>query len=185
MATSATSRQDSSREAWHETAAPDIDPASSLLLTDLYELNMLQAYLEAGMTEPAVFEFFVRKLPDTRGFLMAAGLEQVVEFLEAARFTEPELEWLAGSGRFSKDMLDHLAGFRCAKRRRAALHRHRACEAPKQTWRTGIEKLYEAQGGECLGQHLRQRSCNGARTHGASQRPRRARYRLIAAGVNL
>ncbi len=112
MATSATSRQDSSRQAWHDTAAPDIDPGSSLLLTDLYELNMLQAYLEAGMTEPAVFEFFVRKLPPTRGFLMAAGLEQVVKFLESARFTGAELEWLAASGRFSRDMLDHLAGFR-------------------------------------------------------------------------
>jgi nicotinate phosphoribosyltransferase len=91
---------------------PDIDPGSSLLLTDLYELNMMQAYLEAGMTEPAVFEFFVRKLPDTRGFLMAAGLEQAVGFLESARFTGPELDWLAESGRFSKDMLGYLARFR-------------------------------------------------------------------------
>jgi nicotinate phosphoribosyltransferase len=93
-------------------AVRDIDPASSLLLTDLYELNMMQAYLEAGMTEPAVFEFFVRKLPEPRGFLMAAGLEQVVDFLANARFTEDELRWLAGSGRFSRRLLDHLAEFR-------------------------------------------------------------------------
>jgi len=48
---------------------------SGLLLTDLYQLNMIQAYLDKGMTEPAVFEFFVRKLPETRDFLVAAGLE--------------------------------------------------------------------------------------------------------------
>ena len=54
---------------------------ASPLLTDLYELNMVQAYLDAGMTETAVFEFFVRRLPASRGFLLAAGLEQAVEFL--------------------------------------------------------------------------------------------------------
>ena len=59
----------------------DAHLGSSLLLTDLYQLNMLQAYRDAGMTATAVFEFFVRKLPPTRGVLLAAGLEQVVEFL--------------------------------------------------------------------------------------------------------
>ena len=73
---------------------------------------MMQAYLEAGMTETAVFEFFVRKLPTERGFLMAAGLEQVVEFLETAHFGEAERRWLADSGRFSGDFIDTLADFR-------------------------------------------------------------------------
>ena len=49
--------------------------AGSALLTDLYQLTMLQGYHEAGMEEIAVFEFFVRKLRPGRGFLMAAGLE--------------------------------------------------------------------------------------------------------------
>ena len=53
----------------------------SVLLTDLYQLTMLQAYYERGMNEVAVFEFFVRKLPEKRNFLMAAGLEQVLEYL--------------------------------------------------------------------------------------------------------
>jgi nicotinate phosphoribosyltransferase len=88
------------------------DPGVSLLLTDLYQLNMLQAYRDAGMTATAVFEFFVRKLPPVRGFLVAAGLEQVVEFLERAHFGEAELEWLAASGRFNADLLDDLAGWR-------------------------------------------------------------------------
>jgi nicotinate phosphoribosyltransferase len=85
---------------------------ASLLLTDLYQLNMLQAYRDAGMTATAVFEFFVRKLPARRGFLIAAGLEQAVEFLENARFHEDELGWLADSGRFDQNLLDDLARWR-------------------------------------------------------------------------
>ena len=84
----------------------------SLLLTDLYELAMLDAYAAHGMTETAVFELFVRRLPSERGFLMAAGLEQAVEFLETMRFTSDELAWLAGSGMFSPDLLDGLKDFR-------------------------------------------------------------------------
>jgi len=64
-----------------------MDIRSSILLTDLYQLTMLQGYLDQGMDETAVFEFFVRKIPPQRGFLIAAGLEQVVEFLENLRFT--------------------------------------------------------------------------------------------------
>ncbi len=87
-------------------------PDPGLLLTDLYQLNMMLAYYEHGMTEPASFEFFVRRLPAERGFLVAAGLEQVLDFLERARFSEIELEWLAGCGRFPRDFVDRLAEFR-------------------------------------------------------------------------
>ncbi len=73
------------------------DPGSSALLTDLYQLTMLHSYVHHGMTAPATFEFFSRKLPPTRNFLMAAGLEQAIEFLEAVRFTEEELDWVARS----------------------------------------------------------------------------------------
>jgi len=90
----------------------EADPGASLLLTDLYELNMVHTYLEAGMTETAVFEFFVRRLPPERGFLLAAGLEQLVDFLETARFSDAELAWLAESGRFPSSTLDTLARFR-------------------------------------------------------------------------
>ena len=84
----------------------------SLLLTDLYELSMLEAYAAHGMIETAVFELFVRKLPAGRGFLMAAGLEQAVAFLEAMRFTPDELAWLRASGMFSPAFVDSLAGLR-------------------------------------------------------------------------
>ncbi len=84
----------------------------SPLLTDLYQLNMLQAYLQSGRTATAVFEFFVRKLPDRRGFLMAAGLEQALAWLEGLRFSEEELDWLRGSGLFSPDLIETLRSFR-------------------------------------------------------------------------
>jgi nicotinate phosphoribosyltransferase len=89
-----------------------IRPDTSALLTDLYQLTMLAAYFEQGMTEPAVFEFFVRRLPRNRGFLMAAGLEQALEFLENLRVTEEELDWVRGCGKFSPDFPDALAKLR-------------------------------------------------------------------------
>ncbi len=86
--------------------------APGLLLTDLYQLNMLQAYLEHGMDATAVFEFFVRNLPARRGFLMAAGLEQTLDFLEDLRASPAELDWLRASGRFGRDFLDYLSKLR-------------------------------------------------------------------------
>jgi nicotinate phosphoribosyltransferase len=82
--------------------------ASSALLTDLYQLTMLQGYFESRMEETAVFDLFMRTLPAQRGFLLAAGLEQALDYLEQLRVTPEELEWLAGSGRFSRDFLDYL-----------------------------------------------------------------------------
>ena len=89
-----------------------MDDATSPLLTDLYQLNMIQAYLEHGKTKIAVFEFFVRNLPPRRGFLVAAGLEQALAFLEDLHFSAEEVDWLARSGRFGSGLLDHLAALR-------------------------------------------------------------------------
>jgi len=89
-----------------------MNPSSSVLLTDLYQLTMLQTYVEQGMEEPAVFEFFVRKLPPNRGFLLAAGLEQALEYLETLRFLEWELDWLKTGGRFPASFTDYLARLR-------------------------------------------------------------------------
>ena len=85
---------------------------TSVLLTDLYQLTMLQAYVEQGMTDTAVFEFFVRKLPAHRNFLVAAGLEQVIEFLESLRLTQEEMDWLAQTQHISRPCRDYLAGLR-------------------------------------------------------------------------
>ncbi|MCK6453041.1 MAG: nicotinate phosphoribosyltransferase [Alphaproteobacteria bacterium] len=102
------SHDDAAREARGERIAPAVSP----LLTDLYQLNMMQAYLDRGMTAPAAFEFFVRKLPRQRGFLVAAGLEQVLGYLEGLRFGPAELEWLRSTRRFSDSFLAYLAGLR-------------------------------------------------------------------------
>ena len=82
------------------------------LLTDFYELTMLQAYLEQGMRATAVFEFFVRELPANRSFALAAGLEQVLDYLETMRFTDEECAWLAGTGRFTSAFVDSLRRLR-------------------------------------------------------------------------
>jgi nicotinate phosphoribosyltransferase len=85
---------------------------NSILLTDLYELSMLEAYAADGMQATAVFELFIRKLPQGRQFLMAAGLDQLLQFLDAMRFTADELVWLRDTGRFSPQFLEGLAGLR-------------------------------------------------------------------------
>lgn len=84
---------------------------SSVLLTDWYQLSMLDAYYRLGMTQTAVFEFFVRRLPQQRSFLIAAGLEQVLEYLENVSFTAAELAWLASTRRLSEEALQRLASF--------------------------------------------------------------------------
>lgn len=81
------------------------------LLSDLYQFSMLEAYLAHGETEPAVFEFFVRRLPPQRGFLVAAGLEQALTYLEQLRFSDTALDWLAAAG-FGQRLIDYLGAFR-------------------------------------------------------------------------
>jgi nicotinate phosphoribosyltransferase len=82
------------------------------LFTDLYQLTMLQAYLDEGMTESAVFSLFVRRLPAQRTFLLACGLETVLQQLEELHFTEDDCAYLASLRLFSEGLLDWLRGFR-------------------------------------------------------------------------
>ncbi|MFM9881882.1 MAG: nicotinate phosphoribosyltransferase [Burkholderiales bacterium] len=88
------------------------DPLSSPLLTDLYQLTMLQGYFVSGMNGVASFELFVRRMPRDRAFLVAAGLESVLEYLENLRFGEPELGWLKRCGLFRSDFIDWLGALR-------------------------------------------------------------------------
>jgi len=88
------------------------DVLATPLLTDLYQLTMLQSYLDHGMEDTAVFEFFVRKLPPNRNFLVAAGLAEVLDFLEALAFSPEDLAWLEATGRFNQALLDYLADLR-------------------------------------------------------------------------
>ncbi|SEN38183.1 nicotinate phosphoribosyltransferase [Nitrosospira multiformis] len=87
-----------------------MNPLSSPLLTDHYQLTMLESYLQQGMQETAVFELFFRKLPPTRNFLVAAGLEQALEFLENLHFSAGELAWL--KPRFGRALVNYLEHFR-------------------------------------------------------------------------
>jgi nicotinate phosphoribosyltransferase len=87
-------------------------PSESPLTTDLYELNMVQAYLDHGENKDAIFEFFVRRLPPRRGFLMAAGLEDALTYLETLRYSAEDIAWLKSTGRFRQNLLDYLEAFR-------------------------------------------------------------------------
>ena len=81
------------------------------LVTDWYELNMAVSYLRRGMTAPATFSLFVRKLPPTRGFLVVAGLEDCLAYLESFAFQPAELQWLREQG-LDAATVDALGGLR-------------------------------------------------------------------------
>src|SRR3569832_1804474 len=86
----------------HQAAgAPPVSGTDSPLLTDLYQLNMLAGYLDHARTQTATFEFFVRRLPDRRGFLMATGLEQALDFLESLSFPAEDVAWLQQAAGFN------------------------------------------------------------------------------------
>jgi nicotinate phosphoribosyltransferase len=92
-------------------------PASAYsgLLTDLYELTMAAGYLEAGFEGRATFELFARSLPKRRNFLVAAGLEQCLEYLEHIQFSNEEIGYLRGHRAFAgigDAFFDYLARFR-------------------------------------------------------------------------
>ena len=82
------------------------------LLTDLYQLTMAQAYLVEGMLEPAVFELFVRQLPAERNYLVACGLDDVLDYLENLQYSADDLDYLASLGRFRPEFLEYLASLR-------------------------------------------------------------------------
>jgi nicotinate phosphoribosyltransferase len=85
------------------------------LLTDLYELTMAAGYFQTRFDGNATFELFVRHLPPHRNFLVAAGLEQALEYLENVRFSPNEIDYLRRHRSFrhiGTEFFDYLAGFR-------------------------------------------------------------------------
>ena len=82
------------------------------LFTDLYELTMGQAFFSQGMLAPATFSLFIRAYPPNRGYLVSAGLEDVLDYLEALSFGPAALEYLDSTGIFTGDFLQYLAGLR-------------------------------------------------------------------------
>jgi nicotinate phosphoribosyltransferase len=86
--------------------------ADRALFADLYELTMVQGYLEEGLSGEAVFTVFVRRLPECRNFLLACGLDAVLGYLERLRFTDEDVAYLRSLGRFSNRLFDWLLDFR-------------------------------------------------------------------------
>jgi nicotinate phosphoribosyltransferase len=82
------------------------------LFTDLYELTMTQVYIEEGLTAEAVFSLFVRRLPRRRNYLLACGLDTVLDYLQDLRFHDDDLAYLRSLGKFSARFLDWLRAFR-------------------------------------------------------------------------
>lgn len=86
--------------------------ADAALFADLYELTMAGAYLADRNLEPATFELWVRDPGGGRSFLVVAGLETALAYLESLRFDEPALAYLRSLRRFSPELLDFLSGLR-------------------------------------------------------------------------
>ena len=82
------------------------------LLTDLYQLTMMQAYFNENMHDTAVFEFFIRTMPENRHFFVAAGLQSVIEFIQNLHFNADDINFLREQKLFSEDFLDFLSYFR-------------------------------------------------------------------------
>jgi nicotinate phosphoribosyltransferase len=84
----------------------------SALALDLYELTMAQSYLDEGMDASATFSLFVRNLPSERGYLVCAGLEDVLSYLESLAFTPSDIVYLQSTGLFRAAFLDRLGSMR-------------------------------------------------------------------------
>jgi len=89
-----------------------LDASEIVLFTDLYELTVSAAFFEHGFNEPATFEIAVRRLPPNRGYMIAAGLERLLEALEEYRFDEAAIAHLDSLGLFKPAFLDFLRDFR-------------------------------------------------------------------------
>ena len=82
------------------------------LLTDFYELTMMQGYLKTGKhKEKVIFDMFYRKNPCGNGFAICCGLEQVVEYIRNLNFSEEDIDYLRSLGTFDEDFIEYLRGF--------------------------------------------------------------------------
>ena len=81
------------------------------LLTDLYELTMMQGYYAKGQNEKVIFDVFFRQNPCNNGYSVFAGLDQVIDYIKNLNFTYEDVDYIRGLGIFSEDFLHYLSGF--------------------------------------------------------------------------
>ena len=81
------------------------------LLTDMYELTMMQGYYEKGQNENVIFDVFFRQNPCNNGYSVCAGLDQVIDYIKNLHFTYDDVDYLRGLGIFKEDFLHYLSGF--------------------------------------------------------------------------
>ena len=89
-----------------------MSPNGLALHTDFYEITMSAVYHARGMNQSATFSLFAHDLPEQRGYMVAAGLEAALDYLETFAFTKEDVEYLRSLGRFDDDFLQRLAGVR-------------------------------------------------------------------------
>lgn len=82
------------------------------LMTDLYELTMMQGYFKTNSTETVVFDVFYRKNPCDGGYAIVAGLDQVIDYIKNLRFSEEDISYLRSLKIFKEDFLEYLKNFR-------------------------------------------------------------------------
>ncbi len=82
------------------------------LLTDLYELTMMQGYFKNHVTETVIFDAFYRSNPCDGGYAIAAGLDQVIDYIKNLKFSTEDIEYLRGLHIFDEDFLEYLSNFK-------------------------------------------------------------------------
>ncbi len=82
------------------------------LLTDLYQLTMMQGYFKNNSSEVVIFDAFYRNNPCGNGYAIAAGLDQVIDYIKNLHFSEDDIAYLKGLGIFRDDFLEYLRNFR-------------------------------------------------------------------------
>ena len=89
----------------------DLEKRDFTLLTDLYELTMMQGYYKEGNENIAIFDAFYRSNPCGNGYAISCGLAQVIDYIKNLRFTYEDIDYLRGLGIFGEDFLEYLSGF--------------------------------------------------------------------------
>lgn len=85
-----------------------MDRQNLTLMTDLYELTMMQGYFKSKNDKTVVFDMFYRTNPSGGGYAIAAGLEQVIHYIKELKFEKEDIDYLASLGIFEQDFLDYL-----------------------------------------------------------------------------